>query len=123
MRRALCDRLYPSDSIVHVERCVIVSSTRGDFDYCIATWLRVSAVYDLNLRLIRRYRNKLLSFRKENIPDDRLHCCTAVISLGMAIRIFDAHLGQERVEKITQKPPSAMYCVVFHNKPCFTVRP
>ncbi len=30
----------------------------GDFDYCIATWLRVGAVYDLNLRLIRRYRNK-----------------------------------------------------------------
>ncbi len=47
-----------SDLIVHVERCVIASGTRGDFDYCIATWLRVGAVYDLNLRLIRRYRNK-----------------------------------------------------------------
>ncbi len=50
-----------SDLIVHVERCVIASSTRGDFDYCIATWLRVGAVYDLNLRLIRRYRNKFIS--------------------------------------------------------------
>ncbi len=48
-----------SDLIVHVERCVIASGTRGDFDYCIATWLRVGALYDLNLRLIRRYRNKL----------------------------------------------------------------
>ncbi len=47
-----------SDLIVHVERCVIASSTRGDFYYCIATWLRVGAVYDLNLRLIRLYRNK-----------------------------------------------------------------
>ncbi len=47
-----------SDLIVHVERCVIASSTRGDFGYCIATWLRAGAVYDLNLRLIRLYRHK-----------------------------------------------------------------
>ncbi len=45
-----------SDLIVHVKRCVIASSTCGDFDYCIATWLRVNAVYDLNWRLIRRYK-------------------------------------------------------------------
>ncbi len=53
VRRALCDRSYPSDSIVHVERCVIVSSRRGDFDYCIVTSLRAGAVYDPNLRLTR----------------------------------------------------------------------
>ncbi len=60
LRGALCDRPHPSDSIVHVERCVIASSTRGDFDYCIATWLRVGAVYDLNFRLIKRYRNTFI---------------------------------------------------------------
>ncbi len=49
-----------SDSIVHVERCVIASSTPGDFDYCIATWLRVGAAYDLNFRLIKRYRNTFI---------------------------------------------------------------
>ncbi len=86
-----------------MERFVIVLSTRGDFDYSIATWLRVGAVYDIKLRLIRRYRNKLTNNIKGNIVSTIKKKLTLLLKLGLS---YPAGVGTKLTNSVGKRGAS-----------------